>query len=914
MVDSDSESDDNRRLKCHPVTRSSARKTKSPENQRQATKKKKRTKTPPAKTPRPPRKRTSTKKRKPRRKKVDQFAERPQDESDPDDQVSDEEVPTPEVPPKATSNNKAKESQVIAEDDHADGDPPENDQENGEHPLDVGPRLMKPSKKDVEEYSKYFPGTNVETLRKTFDATTQYGTRGATEGHTLRNQIASPNPILNIPRRHEHVATDTLYSDTPAFETGSTAAQFFIGRKSHFRSARKLGSSDKDFASTLMDEVRKYGAMDKLVSDNAKAEISERVKDILRTFLIDDWQSEPYKGNQNFAERGWRDTKCKVNSLMNMSGAEAAAWMLALEYICFVQNHTAVDSLGGRTPIEWLLGYTPDISVLLQFQFWEPVLYAKYDGKFPSDTTELMGRFVGIAENVGHSMTYKILTEEGRIIHRAVARSATKEGGFENKRAKAAAPKRSPKTAQGPVTVDEEDSDDDESENGEPANGESDFIKSINDDILKSVHEDRVNRGESLPTIDSTGLLGRTFIPNPDENGEQTRARVEGVDLMNKQTADGKEELYKFRCKVGEKTFEHILTYNKMLEWCDRDLDKDDMYRIESITGHKKDSKASGGYKMKVQWASGEVTWQDLSPLFQDDPTSVSLYAMQNKLLDEPGFRRCRNKTKNAKKLARMINQTKLKNYRTRPVYQYGYQVPRNHEEAVFIDDKAGNTKWQDAEKLEISQLFEYDTFRDLGKGTPIPDGYQKIPCHMVYAVKHDGRHKARMVAGGHRTETPVDSIYSGVVSLPGIRLVTFLAELNELELWGTDIGNAYLESYTQEKVCFIAGGEFGELAGHTFVIIKAQYGLKSSGKRWHDRLFDVLLSMGFKPSKAEEDIWMRDMGDHYEYLACYVDDLAIASRNPQAIIDALEGAPHNFKLKGTGTMEFHLGCDFFRA
>ena len=51
------------------------------------------------------------------------------------------------------------------------------------------------------------------------------------------------------------------------------------------------------------------------------------------------------------------------------------------------------------------------------------------------------------------------------------------------------------------------------------------------------------------------------------------------------------------------------------------------------------------------------------------------------------------------------------------------------------------------------------------------------------------------------------------------------------MELWGTDIGNAYLESYTKEKVCFIAGGEFGELAGHTFMIIKAQYGLKSSRK-----------------------------------------------------------------------------------
>ena len=53
-----------------------------------------------------------------------------------------------------------------------------------------------------------------------------------------------------------------------------------------------------------MDEIRKYGAMDKLTSDNAKAEISARVKDVLRTLNIKDWQSEPYKGNQNFANEG----------------------------------------------------------------------------------------------------------------------------------------------------------------------------------------------------------------------------------------------------------------------------------------------------------------------------------------------------------------------------------------------------------------------------------------------------------------------------------------------------------------------------------------------------------------------------------------------------------------------------------
>ena len=66
---------------------------------------------------------------------------------------------------------------------------------------------------------------------------------------------------------------------------------------------------------------------------------------------------------------------------------------------------------------------------------------------------------------------------------------------------------------------------------------------------------------------------------------------------------------------------------------------------------------------------------------------------------------------------------------------------------------------------LELSQLQEYSTFRDLGKGALGPEGYKKIKVHMVYDVKHDGRHKSRLVAGGHLTDTPIESVYSGVVS-----------------------------------------------------------------------------------------------------------------------------------------------------
>ena len=58
-----------------------------------------------------------------------------------------------------------------------------------------------------------------------------------------------------------------------------------------------------------------------------------------------------------------------------------------------------------------------------------------------------------------------------------------------------------------------------------------------------------------------------------------------------------------------------------------------------------------------------------------------------------------------------------------------------------------------------------------------------------------------------------------------------FLAKLNQLNIWVTDVGNAYLEAETRERVYIIAGLEFKGREGHTLVIKKTLYRLKLSGK-----------------------------------------------------------------------------------
>jgi hypothetical protein len=88
--------------------------------------------------------------------------------------------------------------------------------------------------------------------------------------------------------------------------------------------------------------------------------------------------------------------------------------------------------------------------------------------------------------------------------------------------------------------------------------------------------------------------------------------------------------------------------------------------------------------------------------------------------------------------------------------------------------------------------------FVDLGHHTSakVPQDYTNIRVHFVFDVKHDGWHKARLVADGHLTIVPLESVYSGV---PGFRFGLFMAELNSLKFWATEIGNTYLKALTEE-------------------------------------------------------------------------------------------------------------------
>jgi len=752
--------------------------------------------------------------------------------------------------------------------------------------------IVRHNEPDYEELRPRFAWLPTDIIRETFDKTSQYARISMSE--VLKKRYKSPNPALNIHRRNEPVATDTIFSDVPAVDDGSTCAQLFVGTESLVTDVYGM-KSEKQFIHTLEDNIRERGAMKQLLSDSAAVEISKTVLDLLRTLFIPSWQSEPHQQHQNPAERRIQDVKRIANTILDRTGSPAYTWLLALMYVCYVLNSTFNRTVN-NVPMTIVTGQTHDISPLLQFHWWEPVYYKVAEDKptYPSESREKRGRFVGIAQNVGHAMTFKILTDDTRkVITRSVIRSAATD--------------KAPN-----LRLD-------------PLDGESvkEFIKSRKISKMSSENDDQASpssEGEPPPTsnaplIDITDLVGRTFLINQDD-GERHRARIVDVISDHEDMVEQDPERIKFLCSVGEKEKEELIAYNEILDYLQRQEQGETVWKFRRITAHegplnKHDASYKGSsYNIMVEWENGEITSEPLNVIASDDPVTCAIYARENNLLDLPGWKRFKSIARREGKFLRMVNQAKLRSFRHSKKYKYGFEVARDYQDALRIDKLNGNSRWAESVQTELDSIKSYDTFKD--NGYKVPAGYKPCRVHFVFDVKHDGRHKARLVANGALTEAPLESVYSGVVSLRGIRVLAFLSELNNMELWATDIGNAYLEAETKEKLYIVAGPEFGELQGHILIFQKALYGLKTSGKRWHERLADVLTEIGFKPCKAEPDIWLRKRGDKYEYVGVYVDDLAIVSKYPKEITDLLVNK-YGFKLKGTGPIAFHLGCDFIR-
>jgi hypothetical protein len=81
-------------------------------------------------------------------------------------------------------------------------------------------------------------------------------------------------------------------------------------------------------------------------------------------------------------------------------------------------------------------------------------------------------------------------------------------------------------------------------------------------------------------------------------------------------------------------------------------------------------------YYVKVEWENGEISYEPLHTIAADDPVTCAIYAKDNALMDTDGWKRFHSLAKRAKKMLRMVNQSKLRSYKTSKKYMYGFEIP----------------------------------------------------------------------------------------------------------------------------------------------------------------------------------------------------------------------------------------------
>jgi len=752
-------------------------------------------------------------------------------------------------------------------------------------------------------------GIGLDTARNTLKCTTQAGIRHAIHPITRRYRTDYMN--LRHRRLHTTFYSDTLFTKMTSLHGHKCAQVTSDGQFIHV-----IPMVNKANAGQALEYfVGDVGIPECVVVDNAP-ELVGRESDfqkVCRQFKIKVRQTEPFTPRQNRAELGIRELKRKWRAKMQQKAVPKRLWDYGLVWVSEIINRTARGP-ENRTPYEVITGNTPDISEWLDFDFYD---WCWYWGGPTHELTEQkaeLGKVLGVAHRVVSDLCYWILTEKAKVIARttvqrvisndlqtAEVQQAMKAFG-ESVTQRLNEDSHVIQPLAGGLVLDDKDGDPVDESEEQPQPHQDDFTPESYDAYLGA---------ELLVPHGDTFLRGRVIKRSHDEDGNPIGVRNANPLL------DTRQYIVQFGDDSTAEYAANVIAEN-LYSQCDEDGRQHLVFK--EITDHRRDSsaiskengfdvgfngnphkkKTTRGWDICVEWRDGTTSWLPLKDVKAANPVELADYAIANHIQDEPAFAWWIPDV--LKRRNRIVNKLKTKYWRT--THKFGIEIPKTVEQALQIDRDMGTDYWRRAIEKEMKNVriaFEKwdgggpdEARAAMASGSLI--GYQEIRCHMVFDIKMDGdlTRKARFVAGGHTTETPPSTTYSSVVSRESIRIAFLLAALNDLDIFAADVGNAYLNAPCREKIWTRAGKEFGSDEGSVMIIVRALYGLKSSGAAWRATFAQKLMEMGYVSSKADPDVWLRaavkpNGHRYYEMLLVYVDDILCISHNPRATMSQIQ-------------------------
>ena len=774
----------------------------------------------------------------------------------------------------------------------------------------------------------------IKRARATMDATTQRGTRSAILPLSRRYRA---DRVYNLKRLDARFATDTLFSDIKSLSQ-NTCAQIY-SHKVGFAAVYPMVSSTGDsIGQSYKDFSHDFGIPDHLTFDGYSSQVGRNTlfMKTIRKYGSQYHISSPRRPNENPAEGAIREIKKRWYRVMLKNKVPERLWDFGLVWVCETGNLSVSSShyANGRTSLEYITGETPDISEYLDFTFYDWVTYHPNAGLGEPS----LGRWLGVSHKVGQLMSFWILAISGyyiscvtvqRLTNTEKATDEWKERmrEFDEKIKERLDVKHTDLSIQAekvphwnrlsisdddPEFVEDfrrviedsnvpEGTDDTKQTNNESNTDtvtskipENDSYLNMELGLARGDDDALVHAVVKKRKLDDHGLQIGTYNKNPlldtreyeveyiDGTVETLTANIIAENLLSQVDEEGHRQM------LMHEIIDHRTNQNA--------INKEDGFVITKY-GNKKKKMTTRGWELCVNWKDGSTDWVALKDLKNSYPVELAEYARRNNIHEEPAFSWWIPYVE--KKRDHIIAKVKSKYWQR--THKYGIMIPKSVKEAYEIDRENANRLWSDAiaeEMIKVKSAVE-----ECDKSPDELVGYQEVDLHMIFDVKlgENFRRKARMVAGGHKTSPPNSVTYSSVVARDSVRICLMLAALNDLDIQAADIENAYLTAPCREKVWTRAGMEFGEQdMGKVFIIVKALYGLKSSGAAFRAFLAERLDEMGFKSSIADPDVWLRaatkaDGEEYYEYVLVYVDDLLAISVNATSVIGEVAV---RFKLK----------------
>ena len=778
----------------------------------------------------------------------------------------------------------------------------------------------------------------IERAHQTLRATLQRGTRSAILPIGRRYRA---DRQFRVKRLDGKFATDTLWAKTKSLR-GNVATQIYSNKNGFSVAYHMTKANNENVGHSLQSFVNDYGAPEHLTYDGAAVQVGRKTifQAAIRKYEIKTHVSGPRRPNENPAEGAIREIKRRWYRLKEKKNIPERLWDFGIEYICETGNLTVNSSRYSkiRVPLECITGETPDISEYIDFGFYDWVLFRTNAGLGPAE----IGRWLGVSHRVGQLMSYWILPESGIPVSCSTVQRITnleKQTDSYKKRMNdfQESLERKWSVESADISQDVYRNNGDEKRDilsieDEDTQFQDEIKRVINDTDLREA-EDQVpheygkidpylNMELGLPRAADDSLVHATVKRRAVDNegrpiGKSSTNPILDSRAYEVEFIDGQTEVLtanviaeNILSQINEDGHRHMMIseiedHRKTPQAIEK---KDSTYITRS--GMQRNKRTTKGWELFVRWKDGSGDWVALKDLKESYPVPLADYAVANGLLEEPVFAWWVPYT--LKKRKAIVQKVKTKYWQR--THKYGIRIPKTVQEAREIDKANGNTMWQDAIAMEMKNCrvaFEaYDgDIKDLS-------GYEEISGHLIFDVKlsENFRRKARFVADGHLVETPASITYSTVVSRDSVRILLLVAALNDLEVMGCDVQNAFLSADNLEKHWIRAGPEFGDEQGKAFIVVRALYGLKSASAAFRAFMAKQLDEIGFKSSPADPDVWMRpgtkDNGkEYYEYIMMYVDDILAISTNAKNVLESLKTETIKFKNDKIAPPDMYLGA-----